>query len=124
MAPRIPRVGRWTSPSTTMRPIPAIERATSADSLTRLTRRTVPGSSAANSVIAVEATYALRGDGSLLCRLVRLGLAGGLPVGEALAGPLQPGHVADRPFPRLFGLGVQPLDRLEPPLPQHHGHED
>src|SRR5437899_1466454 len=49
MAPRTPRVGRWTSPSTAMRPMPAIDRAISADSLTRLTRRTVPGSFTPNN---------------------------------------------------------------------------
>src|SRR5438270_4597552 len=50
MAPRPPRVGRWTSPSTWTRPMAAAARASSDASLTSETRRTAPGSSAPNSV--------------------------------------------------------------------------
>src|SRR4051812_26023082 len=111
MAPRPPRVGRWTSPSTTTRPMDAIDRAISEANFTRLTRRTVPGSPASKSGTVTGAPYVSGrsggGDDLLLAAQQAIGRPPDLlePDEELIARPL--------------GVRRQTLHRLHGPLLQH-----
>src|SRR4051794_37716409 len=99
MAPRPPRVGRCTSPSTCTRPMAAAARASSDASLTSETRRTAPGSSAPNSV---ELTWRIPASRNS---------AAGRPLRRTAAGSGARRQLAHRRVVDEIELLVQPHDR-------------